>query len=304
MNIRRVACAIGLALTTVASTQAVAAAATPAGATPDYYLALGDSLSVGLQPVGQGGASVETDRGYSDDLYKQLQAKDRNLVLVKLGCSGETTTSMLHGHTALTLGACADYQGDHSQVDAAVAFLQAHRGHVKYVTNDIGANDVDGCASGTGINIACAVQGTATLSANLPQILARLTAAGGPGPIYTGMNYYNPFLVAYLAGTSGGEFLVALSSLAEYVINTIEQNEYSAFRWRVADVSRAFRSYDFFAPYKELPTPFPPVSVPVPVYNICTLTWVCALNNIHANEAGYQVIANAFAAVLPQRVLA
>ncbi|MDQ2722761.1 MAG: SGNH/GDSL hydrolase family protein [Actinomycetota bacterium] len=297
MNLRRVACAMGLAVATIAATPAVASAGTtPADATTDYYVALGDSLSVGYQPIGPDHAGVETDMGYTDDLYTQLKARDANLVLVKLGCSGETTTSMLHGHTGSTLGACKNYQGDYSQVDAAVAFLNAHPGHVKYVTNDIGANDVDRCATAAGIDVACAVQGIATLSANLPQILGRLKAASGPAPITTGMNYYNPLLASYLTG-SKGMFLAAVSSLADFIVNTIEENEYRAFGWGVADVSGAFQSYDYFT-QKTLP---PPVgTVPLNVYNICTLTWMCTLQNIHANNAGYQVIANAFAAVLPK----
>jgi lysophospholipase L1-like esterase len=32
---------------------------------------------------------------------------------------------------------------------------------------------------------------------------------------------------------------------------------------------------------------------------ICTWTWMCIGNNIHPNEYGYQVIADAFAARLP-----
>ncbi len=295
MNIRRVSCAVGLALAVVASSQ-VAASAGEAPTT--YYLALGDSLSVGYQPIGTSPphSGVETNTGYVDDLYNQLKKKDKNLQLMKLGCSGETTTSMLHGHTRETLGACANYQNDHSQVDAAVAFLEAHRGHVKYVTNDIGANDVEKCASAAGIDVACAVQGIGTIATNLPQILGRLKAAGGPEPIYIGMNYYNPLLASWLS-PDNGMFLAALTSLADFIVNTIEQNEYHAFGWGVADVSGAFKSYDYFTQK----TLGPPIgTVPLNVYNICTLTWMCQLQNIHANNDGYQVIANAFGAVLPK----
>ncbi|MEO9222918.1 MAG: GDSL-type esterase/lipase family protein [Mycobacteriaceae bacterium] len=294
MNIRRVSCAVGLALAVVASSQVAASAAENPPTT--YYLALGDSLSVGYQPIGPDHKGIETNTGYVDDLYTQLKKKDPNLQLMKLGCSGETTTSMLHGNTGSDLGACTNYKGKFSQVDAAVTFLEAHRGHVKYVTNDIGANDVDSCATSAGIDVACAVQGIGTITTNLPQILGRLKAAGGPGPIYTGMNYYNPLLAAWLS-PDNGKFLAALTSLADYIVNTIEQNEYHAFGWGVADVSGAFKSYDYFT-QQTLPAPIG--TVPQNVYNICTLTWMCLLQNIHANNAGYQVIANAFAAVLPK----
>ena len=38
---------------------------------PAYYLALGDSLSRGIQP-GRDGVLVETEQGYVDDLYAIL----------------------------------------------------------------------------------------------------------------------------------------------------------------------------------------------------------------------------------------
>ena len=295
MNLRRVACAVGLAVATVASTHAVAAA-DPA---PTYYLALGDSLSVGYQPahIDANGNTVpagDTEDGYADQLFPILHAKDPNLHLMKLGCSGETTTTMLNGSTTLTGPNCSSYKGGNSQVKAAEAFLAAHPGQVKYVTNDIGANDVQRCATAAGIDIACAVQGIATLAGNLPVILGRLRAAAGPATTFVGMNYYNPFLAAYLAPGSNGKFLAAVTSLAEFAVNTIEENEYRAFGARIADVSGTFRSYDFFD--QAVVPPFG--TVPVNVANICNLTYMCSVSNIHANLAGYRAIADTFAAAL------
>ena len=298
MNVRRVTCAVGLALA-VASSSAVAsaqAAADPAPAT--YYLALGDSLSVGYQAAhtdadGNTVPAGDTDQGYADDLYATLHTEQPNLQLQKLGCSGETTTTMLNGSTTLTGPNCDNYKDGNSQVKAAVQFLTEHPGAVKYVTIDIGANDVQRCATAAGIDIACAVAGIATIAANLPTILTQLRAASGAAPVYVGMNYYNPFLASYLTG-SKGMFLAAVTSLAEFVVNNIEENAYRAADGRIADVSGAFHSYDFFT-QKDLPTVGP---VPLNVYNICTLTYMCAVQNIHANAAGYQVIADTFSAAL------
>jgi len=299
MNLRRVACAVGLALATVASSQAVAAAGPPA---TTYYLALGDSLSVGYQPAhidadGNAVGAGDTNDGYADQLYPVLHAKDPNLQLVKLGCSGETTTTMLNGSpttNGLTGPNCDNYKNGNSQVKAAEAFLAAHPGQVRYVTNDIGANDVQRCAQGGSIDIGCAVQGIATLATNLPVILARLRAASGSAPTFVGMNYYNPFLAAYLTPGSNGKFLAAVTSLAEFAVNTIEENEYRAFGARIADVSGTFRSYDFFD--QAVVPPFG--TVPVNVANICNLTYMCSVSNIHANLAGYRAIADTFAAAL------
>src|SRR3984885_12861901 len=81
-----------------------------------YYLALGDSLSQGVQPDAAG-TSVETGQGYPDQLYAMLHPGQPSLQLVKLGCPGETTVTMIHG------GICR-YRGG-SQLAAAVAFLSA-----------------------------------------------------------------------------------------------------------------------------------------------------------------------------------
>ena len=58
---------------------------------PSYYLALGDSLAVGIQP-NAAGALLPTNRGYVDHLYALSKLHQPSLRLRKLGCSGETTT--------------------------------------------------------------------------------------------------------------------------------------------------------------------------------------------------------------------
>ena len=110
-------------------------------APPTYYLALGDSLAQGVQPDAAG-ASVETQDGYPDQVYAALRPSHPTLKLVKLGCPGETTSTMING------GICR-YPGG-SQLKAAVAFLHAHRGRVLLVTIDIGANDPEDCAGQPG----------------------------------------------------------------------------------------------------------------------------------------------------------
>src|SRR3954451_9186824 len=67
-----------------------------------YYLSLGDSLSVGIQPgpandPGHEAQIAETDQGYSDQLLALAKRSYRKLTLVKAGCSGATTENFLHG---------------------------------------------------------------------------------------------------------------------------------------------------------------------------------------------------------------
>ena len=94
-----------------------------------YYLALGDSLSQGVQP-GAAGASV-TGQGYAGTSCAALLLAHPGLRLVKLGCPGETSRTMIDG------GICR-YPGG-SQLAAAVAFLRAHRGHMFLITASISA---------------------------------------------------------------------------------------------------------------------------------------------------------------------
>ena len=103
-----------------------------------YYLALGDSLSRGVQPDAAD-ASVETPQGYLDFVYARHRPGHPALKLVQLRCPVETTLTMVHS------GACG-YRGG-SQLAAADAFLRAHHGHRFLVTIDIGANDPEDCIS-------------------------------------------------------------------------------------------------------------------------------------------------------------
>lgn len=279
MRTRRVWSSVVLAVAALATSVAVA----PAGGadpTPHYYVALGDSLSRGYMP-GVG----DSDQGYADDLFATLQASDPSLQLVKLGCSGETTGTMISG------GKCTDrYPVGTSQLDVAEQFLREHRGQVTYLTLDIGANDVDGCASGGSIDPTCVTKGTVTIAQNLNTILAGLTAASGRLPRSIGMNYYDPFLQQWLNGPQGQVVAAASVTLLEG-INTAESAEYVLYGWRVADVATAFHSLDFINK-----RPAPPFGLlPQNVAYICNDTFMCSQQNIHANVAGYQLIAGAFA---------
>src|SRR5215467_10221615 len=59
-----------------------------------FYLALGDSLARGIQP-GPTGFNAPTARGYTDRIARRLRDYLPGLQLVQLGCSGETTTTMI-----------------------------------------------------------------------------------------------------------------------------------------------------------------------------------------------------------------
>lgn len=277
---------VGIALAGGAQAASAATATSHVKAQPttEYYLALGDSLSQGVQPDSTG-TDQETNQGYADDLYSQLAPIDAaqgvDLQLVKLGCPGETTTSMIDG------GVCTTYTSG-NQLDDAAAFLAANAGAVQLVTLDIGANDVDGCANlqtGT-IDEACVEQGLTDVGNNLPTIVGTLKAAD-PGVQIVAMNYYDPFVVAYAQGLP--KLAHQSVKLANLLNNHILAPVYKAFHVRVANVSKAFQTNDWQKSNGVQPNN---------VVAMCDLTYMCAPApvgpNIHANGVGYSVITGAF----------
>ena len=255
----------------------------PAALAPEatYYLALGDSLSRGVQP-NAAGVSVETSDGYPDQVYDVLHRTHPGLELVKLGCPGETTSTMIHG------GMC-HYPGG-SQLAAAVAFLHAHRGRVLLVTLDIGANDPEDCGGQPGLTqlAKCAVTGIPEAVVHLGTIMTELTAAAGPGVRIVGMNYYLPALAQWRNGLPGHLVAWTAERLAA-AYNQMLDRVYANAGVRVANVFGVFDTTDFASQNG---------SDPLNVTKVCQWTWECAGPprgpNQHANQAGYQVIARTF----------
>ena len=280
-----------LPLAVVAVIAALSACSGPAPSSPHpqamavpamYYLALGDSLSQGVQP-NAAGVSVMTGDGYPDLVYAALHPSRPGLKLVKLGCPGETTTSMING------GICR-YRGG-SQLAAAVAFLQAHRGRVLLVTLDIGANDPEQCGGRPGLKAlaTCAVKDIPSAVTHLATIMDRLKAAAGPGVRIVGMTYYLPALAEWHSGLPGHMVAWAAEKLA-VTYNRLLTRVYVKSGARVANVFGAFETSDFGTPANS--------SVPRNVARLCQWTWACATPprgpNQHANQAGYEVIARTF----------
>ena len=284
---RNLLCGVTAAAVAAAAVTACSAPGPAKPAAAIYYLALGDSLSQGVQPDAAG-ISAETGKGYPDLVYDRLARDHRGLRLVRLGCPGETTTTMIHG------GICR-YPGG-SQLAAAVTFLHAHRGHVLLVTIDIGANDPETCGSQPSlaslVRLASCVGQVPGAAARLGTILASLRAAARPGVRIVGMSYYLPELAEWRAGMLGKAVAWASERLAVGYNDLLDQ-AYDQADVKVADVFSAFGTADFGDPVT-----VPGLgSVPRNVARICEWTWECAPPprgpNQHANAAGYRVIAAA-----------
>jgi lysophospholipase L1-like esterase len=272
-----------------------ATAAPNSGRAPRYYLALGDSLSRGVQPD-PGGQNHPTDQGYADDLAAVGRLVLPQLQLVKLGCETEETTASMVG---LVPSKCPYDHG--SQLAEAEAFLRAHRGATALVTIDIGANDLSRCINrATGaIDLACVQATFQQAPANLATILARLRAAAGPRVPIVGMNFYDPFLAAWLQGPAG-QALARLSVDLVTQYNDLLEAAYRGAGVPVADVEAAFSTTDF-----DTLVTLPGIGqVPLNVARVCQWTWMCAPPpqgpNVHGRPEGYWVMAGAFVAALVQ----
>jgi lysophospholipase L1-like esterase len=257
-----------------------------------YYLSLGDSLAQGVQPDAAG-ASRPTGRGYPDQLYAALRRNAPSLQLVKLGCSGETSWTMIRG------GTCRYPAG--SQLAAARQFLRAHRGHVALVTIDIGANDPNSCYLHGRLSKlpSCMASRLRLTVSDLRTILSALRAAGGPAVQLVGMNYYVPELAQWRHGRTGQELAVLTERLVNGY-NDLLRREYAAYGAGTADVFAAFRSAEFADRVRLAGVG----RLPRSVATVCELTWECAPApqgpNEHPDDLGYAIMATAFLLVVQQ----
>jgi predicted esterase len=259
----------------------IAAAAPSAGATsasaPHYYLALGDWFATGI------GASTSAN-DYVNLIAVHEAARYPNLQVENLGCGGATTASMANGP------GCSYTTG--TQLGDAVAFLKAHPRQVAFVTIDIGADDVAGCQTSTGLDNTCASAALNQISTDLPEELAALTAAGPGVPIY-GMNYYDPFLSDWLTGTSGQA--VATQSIASTdQLNALLDQIYTQAGASTADASSLFETDD-----TDTDATYNGSTVPQDVATVCQWTDACTSSvNLQPDDAGYAEIATAFEQVI------
>jgi hypothetical protein len=195
---------------------------------PVYYLSLGDSYSVGYQPLPSPGATSG---------YTGVVAAAKNFQLENFGCGGATTASILsfaeqycgvtdavnnpnnYGPAALA-GTQGPVSGNQSQLQAAEAFIAAHPGQIGLITVSIGGNDVTPCAgasvaqpyNGATDPITCVVNGLGPIQANVTTLAdglrSALTTADGAKlgkkvPI-VGLTYPDVLLGLYVNSGPGG----------------------------------------------------------------------------------------------------
>lgn len=234
------------------------------------YLALGDSLAVGV------GATRPGRLGYVPRIGDGMDAGS----VVNLARSGETSESLLEG----------------GQLDAALALIHsADAGEIGLVTLDIGGNDLlrllggEPCA-GTPDSVACRTQVAFTLAAFERNYRAALAAlrealdAAAPNARLAVMTYFNPFGGTDAIYEAGGR-LALLGADAELACDAAETT--SANRGMndiIACVGRDFR-----AVVADVHGRF--------VGQGIELTHIGS-RDIHANDRGYRAIAEVFVRAL------
>jgi lysophospholipase L1-like esterase len=281
MNQRRLV--LLLLVLVAALTAAPAAVAEHDGDAVHYYVALGDSLAAGSE---QGGDPDD----YVDQLFVDLRQADPTLRLVRFGCGGESTATMISGSLPWEGRGeryfCSYPHG--SQLADAVSFLRAHRPFVSLVTIDIGANDVLHCV--VRLDQSCLADGLAGIEQNLPLILSALREAAGPDVPIVGANYYNPFLAFWFASPAAA---AATNEMVVGQVNPALEAAYAEAGSPAADIEAAFSTTDWTLVD----------GIPLNVLRICQWTLMCAPPplgpDFHPNTAGYSVIADAFEAALP-----
>ncbi len=288
-----------------------ASAAHPATATAtakpklvkQYYVSLGDSYSVGTTDP-----EHTTTNGYPNMLVKLARKRGYDFTLVNFGCGGATTTSMLNPTPAQRAIGCvpaalmpgaANYPGQ-SQMQAALAFIKAHKGKVGLVTISIGGNDVDGCIANPTTASACVIANMPRAVSNLTTMVKQLRAAGGKKMRIVGSTYPDVVLGAWVRQDVFGPIApnLAAQSLTSFatVINPGLRKAYATGGASFVDVTTATGA---FGPF--VTTTIPTYGdVPVPVAKVCQLTYFCKDLNIHMQPAGYEIIAKLEAATLPK----
>jgi lysophospholipase L1-like esterase len=283
------ALSLGIMVGVLGSSGAIAGAATTTSTSPTFYLAVGASASVGVQPTTTTPHGEPTSRGYANDLVALEAAQGVDLQLTQVGCPGESTAAAIYGGDRC-------YPAPSSQMSTAVTFLSQHTGDAGLVTVDLGFNNVVPCLKLATGATSCVLQGIADIRQQLPMFLHSLQTAAGPNVTFVGVGHYDPY-VADARNGSAGRAHAATSLWAINLLNRTLHDAYQASGIPMANVARAFSLH--------VTTPVVLAGSGVVATNVaqaCLLTWMCQPlplgPNLHPNDAGYHAIADAIARVV------
>jgi lysophospholipase L1-like esterase len=269
---RTILTAISILAFTISAATASAAPALKFNPPKSYYLALGDSFSFGYQvtKLTTPPDPAAFDHGFVDGLSVYLRSIQPEITTVNYGCPGESTVTFIQGGcpaTALGFPLHDSFFG--AQLDAAVAFLQAHPGEVSPITISLVLNDVQRFIADCAFQPLCIQQGAPAtiqrITANLATILKRLREAA-PNVEIIVLGPYDPF--------------IGNLDFADALFMTLND----AMARAVASASARYA--DIF------PTFNPQGDIEAETRTLCTLTLWCSYGDGHPSDLGYQVIAD------------
>ena len=250
---------------------ALAGAARGTSGTQTFYLALGDSITYGIQPTKAkpGAPPSAFHTGYVDVFAARLRKRSPQLEVVNYGCPGESTVTFVRGGCPAFRDGIElhdAFQG--SQLKAALSFLQAHPGEVSPVTLTLFGNDwlpllLDTCTG----DVACVRKrgpsAIASFGSRVRSIVQRLRAASPSAEIIV-TGAWNP-----------------------------DPNQ-------LTQLKPIYRSLDASIARAAIPS-HARVAKMLPVFNpprngqarLCALTFICSKGDPHPTDAGYRAMADA-----------
>jgi len=256
---------------------------------PAFYLALGGSASVGVQPTVAVPKGQPTNQGYANDIVAYEAARGVTVQLTQLGCPGESTATMINGNDQC-------YRTHDTQLAQAMSFLLRHRSDQGIVTIDLGYNNLRSCFKAKTVNQLCVANQLALVRQQLPTVIAGLKNSAGVGVTFVGVGHYNPFLASGVSGPTGQEFATDTNAVIGQLNSTL-QVLYTNEGIPLAPVATTFQGRDV-----QRVRVSGGAVLPDNVARACALTWMCEAApygpNMHPNDAGYAAIALAIESVL------
>lgn len=246
------------------------------------YLALGDSLSRGVQPD----AARASPDGYVRRLADRLRERTgKPVALVEAGCAGATTTSFIEGVKACPPDTPVPYPNsgaESSQLAWAEAWLRARGDRPTLVTLSLGANDVLACANAAADEIRrCLEEGAAAFASRVDAIVDRLDDAAGKRTVFAAMTLYDPVLGALRLGKAPLDAVDAFHAGIVDTVNPYLRERFGDAGWQVADLGAAL---DEGGAVQSGSSPA--------VRAVCDASWACTPpGDIHLNDAGYALAA-------------
>lgn len=229
-------------------------------------VSLGDSYAAGYRP-----STDEHAAGQSTDAFVYPLARARGLSVVNFGCSGITAWDFEHGQPCqrgARAVAMPDLAADSPTARTVLTLLKAHRTRVKLVTIVLGANDINACGTRTDWR-SCAGQAVRRAEPALSALVASVRKAVGPNVRIVGLDYVNVWKNSALWGKRA-------AVVFEKLLDPMLRRVYVAHGATFVDVTAAG-------------------------LDPCTMTYFCAVGDIHPTAAGHQRIADLVEAALTSR---